>query len=57
MSYTKNEEALLNLQNDIGKLFSYVGEEDDLIPVYSLRQFEKACVRFVNAIELSLIHI
>ena len=51
MSYTKNEEALLNLQNDIGKLFSYVGEEDDLIPFYSLRQFKKACVRFVNAIE------
>ena len=51
MSYTKNEEALLNLQNDIGKLFSYVGEEDDLIPVYSLRQFETACVTFVNAIE------
>ena len=51
MSYTKNEEALLNLQNDIGKLFSYVGEEDYLIPFYSLRQFEKACVRFVNAIE------
>lgn len=52
MSYTKNEEALLNLQNDINKLFYYVGEEDDQIPVWSLQKFEKACVTFVNAIEV-----
>ena len=51
MSYTKNEQALLNLQNDINKLFYYVGEEDDQIPVWSLQKFEKACVTFVNAIE------
>ena len=51
MSYTKNEQALLNLQNDISKLFYYVGEEEDQIPFTSLRKFEKACVAFVNAIE------
>ena len=27
--YTKNELALLDLTNDINKLFDYVGEEDD----------------------------
>tara|TARA_B100001175_G_C19512852_1_gene645090 strand:- start:4091 stop:4255 length:165 start_codon:yes stop_codon:yes gene_type:complete len=52
MSYTRNERALLNLQNDINKLFDYVGEENDQIPFTSLRTFEKACVAFVNAIEV-----
>tara|TARA_B100000927_G_C16234569_1_gene376828 strand:- start:1 stop:168 length:168 start_codon:yes stop_codon:yes gene_type:complete len=52
MSYTKNELALINLQSDINKLFDYVGEENDQIPFDSLRKFEKACVAFVNAIEV-----
>ena len=52
MSYTKNELALLNLQNDINKLFYYVGEEDDQIPFESLKQFEKYCINFVNTIEV-----
>ena len=52
MSYTKNETALLNLQNDISKLFYYVGEEDDQIPFSSLRKFEKYCITFINAIEV-----
>ena len=51
MSYTKNEQALLNLQNDINTLFYYVGDEEDQSPVWSLKKFEKACVTFVNAIE------
>ena len=50
--YTKNELALLNLTNDISKLFYYVGEEDDSIPVSSLKKFEQYCVKFVNAIEV-----
>jgi len=50
--YTKNELALLDLTNDINKLFDYVGEEDDLIPVSSLKKFEQYCVKFVNAIEV-----
>ena len=52
MSYTKNETALLNFQNDISKLFYYVGEEDDQIPFSSLRKFEKYCIAFINAIEV-----
>ena len=52
MSYTKNETALLNFQNDISKLFDYVGEEDDQIPFSSLRTFEKYCIAFINAIEV-----
>ena len=36
----------------INKLFYYVGEEDDQIPFESLKQFEKYCVKFVNAIEV-----
>ena len=52
MSYTKNETALLNFQNDISKLFYYVGEEDDQIPFSSLRTFEKYCIAFINAIEV-----
>ena len=50
--YTKNETALLNFQNDISKLFYYVGEEDDQIPFSSLRKFEKYCIRFINSIEV-----
>lgn len=50
--YTKNELALLNLTNDISKLFYYVGEEDDSIPVSALKKFEQYCVKFVNAIEV-----
>ena len=52
MSYTKNEAALLNFQNDINKLFDYVGEEDDQIPFSSLRKFERYCIAFINAIEV-----
>ena len=52
MSYTKNEVALETLISDINKLFSYVGEDDDQIPFESLKQFEKYCVKFVNAIEV-----
>lgn len=50
--YTKNELALLDLTSDINKLFDYVGEEDDLIPVSSLKKFEQYCVKFVNNIEV-----
>jgi len=50
--YTKNELALIDLIGDINKLFYYVGEEDDQIPFESLKQFEKYCVKFVNAIEV-----
>ena len=52
MSYTKNEVALETLISDITKLFYYVGEENDQIPFESLKQFEKYCVKFVNAIEV-----
>ena len=52
MSYTKNEVALETLISDINKLFYYVGEDDDQIPFESLKQFEKYCVKFVNAIEV-----
>ena len=50
--YTKNELALIDLIGDINKLFYYVGEEDDQIPIESLKTFEKYCVKFVNAIEV-----
>ena len=50
--YTKNELALIDLIGDINKLFYYVGEENDQIPFESLKQFEKYCVKFVNAIEV-----
>ena len=50
--YTKNEAALLDFQHDVGKLFSYLGEEDDQIPFSSLRTFEKYCIAFINAIEV-----
>ena len=52
MSYTKNELAVIDLISDINKLFSYVGEENDQIDFEDLRQFEKYCVKFVNAIEV-----
>ena len=50
--YTKNELALIDLIGDINKLFYYVGEENDQIPFEYLKQFEKYCVKFVNAIEV-----
>ena len=50
--YTKNELALIDLISDINKLFYYVGEEDDQIPLESLKQFEKYCVKFINTIEV-----
>ena len=52
MSYTKNELAVIDLISDINKLFSYVGEENDQIDFDDLKQFEKYCVKFVNAIEV-----
>ena len=52
MSFTKNELAVIDLINDINKLFYYVGEEDDQIPFESLKTIEKYCVKFVNAIEV-----
>ena len=52
MSYTKNEVALETLISDINNLFSYVGEDDDQIDFEDLKQFEKYCVKFVNAIEV-----
>ena len=50
--YTKNELALIDLISDINKLFYFVGEENDQIPIESLKTFEKYCVKFVNAIEV-----
>ena len=50
--YTKNELALIDLISDINKLFYFVGEENDQIPFEYLKQFEKYCVKFVNAIEV-----
>ena len=50
--YTKNELALIDFQNDINKLFYYVGEENDQIPFESLKKFEKYCINFVNTIEV-----
>ena len=50
--YTKNELALIDLIGDINKLFYYVGEEDDSIPVSSLKKFEQYCVKFINTIEV-----
>ena len=52
MSYTKNEVALETLISDINNLFYFVGEENDQIDFEDLRQFEKYCVKFVNAIEV-----
>ena len=52
MSYTKNEVALETLISDINNLFYFVGEEDDQIDFEDLKQFEKYCVKFVNAIEV-----
>ena len=52
MSYTKNELAVINLISDINKLFSYVGEENDQIPIEFLKKFEKYCINFVNTIEV-----
>ena len=54
MSYTKNELAVIDLISDINKLFSYVGEENDQIDFDDLKQFEKYCVKFVNAIDCLL---
>ena len=52
MSYTKNEVALETLISDINNLFYFVGEENDQIDFDDLKQFEKYCVKFVNAIEV-----
>ena len=50
--YTKNELALIDLINDINKLFYFVGEENDQIPIEFLKKFEKYCINFVNTIEV-----
>jgi len=53
MSYTTNELALLNLTNNISKIFYYVGEvEGDEIDRFDLRQLDKAVASFKNSIEL-----
>ena len=53
MSYTTNELALLNLTNNISKIFYYVGEvEGDDIDRFDLRQLDKAVASFKNSIEL-----
>ena len=52
MSYTKNEIALETFISNTNNQFYYIGEENDQIPFESLKQFEKYCVKFVNAIEV-----
>ena len=53
MSYTTNESALLNLTNNISKIFYYVGEvEGDDIDRFDLRQLDKAVASFKQSIIL-----
>ena len=53
MSYTTNELALLNLTNNISKIFYYVGEiEGDDIDRFDLRQLDKAVASFKQSIIL-----
>ena len=53
MSYTTNELALLNLTNNISKIFYYVGEvEGDDIDRFDLRQLDKAVASFKQSIQL-----
>ena len=53
MSYTTNELALLNLTNNISKIFYYVGEvEGDEIDRFDLRQLDKAVASFKQSIIL-----
>ena len=53
MSYTNNELALLNLTNNISKIFYYVGEvEGDEIDRFDLRQLDKAVASFKQSIIL-----
>ena len=53
MSYTTNELALLNLTNNISKIFYYVGEvEGDDIDRFDLKQLDKAVASFKESIIL-----
>ena len=53
MSYTTNELALLNLTNNISKIFYYVGEvEGDDIDRFDLKQLDKAVASFKQSIIL-----
>ena len=52
MIWGTNKQPKKGLNIEINKLFSYVGEENDQIDFDDLKQFEKYCVKFVNAIEV-----
>ena len=53
MSYTTNELALLNLTNNISKIFYYVGEvEGDDIDRFDLKQLDKSVASFKESIIL-----
>ena len=55
MSYTKNELALINFVDNINKYFSYIGEDDDLIPNprYEVREkLDSFTSQFMKSIEV-----
>ena len=53
MSYTNNEQALLNLMNDISKTFYYIGEDGDDVDQFEIDKLYKCVDKFASTVTIS----
>ena len=53
MDYTNNEQALLDLINDINKTFYYLGEDGDDVDQFEIDQLHKFVDQFASQVTIS----
>ena len=53
MSYTKNEQAFLNLINSINNTFYYLGEDGDDVDQFEIDQLHKLVDQFASEVTIS----
>ena len=50
-NYTKNELALLDFISNVNKQFSYIGEENDQVPIIDVKKFTDYCIQFIDSLD------
>ena len=53
MSYTKNEQAFLNLINSINKTFYYLGEDGDDVDQFEIDKLHRLVDEFASEVTIS----
>ena len=53
MSYTKNEQAFLNLINSINNTFYYIGEDGDDVDQFEIDKLYKSVDKFASTVTIS----